>query len=391
MTPNYRSIVNELKSDRCTRDHTAHFKRDDIMCTLRGGVPKQIPYQYFMPEKYKAKFQEWLGCDPSEIFHTASWYRLVLIKYEGAELWDTEEQRYEQSPEEFGMLRDRFRYYLPEKFPAGSRINPYGVVTYHPSGMMGHLRAIINPLANVRHIKELEDYPFPDAREDWRWKGVAEKIKRYRSEDIAVMGGVPLILEDANFLRGMEQNLIDMAEDNEIGRWIWKRLGEDRLYQAQRFADMGVDIIGFGDHLATQRGSLFSREMFRKWIVGTYEPIVREARLIKPDLVFAWHTDGKNDDFIYDDLLSIGVSIFNPVEADCENPHALKDKYGDRIVLWGTFSKLKETSSPDELWKLVEDRMKLAKRHGGIILGGIGGTFENCIAYNLAAEKLGRV
>jgi len=372
-----------------------HFDRETIMTNLRGGVPRQIPYCYCMAQTYEPQLAARLGRDPDDAFHRAPWFHAVASKYKGyAELFDTDERRFEQSPEEFEMLRERFSRYLPKDLPPGSRINEYGVVSYQPAAAEGHLRKLINPLANVERVSQLDDYPFPDAADEWRWKGVTEEIERCHKENVAVIGGVHTILEDANFIRGMEQNLIDMAEENEVGRWLWERLAADRLYQAKRLARLGVDIIGFGDHLATQRGSFFSRGMFRKWIIRAYEPVVGEALAIKPDLVFAWHTDGKNDDFIYDELMNIGVTVFNPVEADCEDPHALKEKYGSRIVLWGTCGKnFIENAAPPEIRAWVADRVQLARRYGGLHIGtnciASACPFENLLEYNLAAEELG--
>jgi len=371
-----------------------HFDRETIMTNFRGGIPRQIPYCYCMAQTYEPQLPARLGRHPDEAFHRGSWFHPVSIKYKGHQLFDTDTHRFEQSPEEFEMLRERFSRYLPKELPPGSRISEYGVVSYQPAGTEGHLRKLINPLAKVERISELDDYPFPDAADEWRWESMSEEVERGHKKNRAVIGGVHTILEDANFIRGMERNFIDMAQENEVGRWLWERLAADRLYQAKRIARLGVDIIGLGDHLATQRGSFVSREMFRKWIIRAYEPIVSEALAIKPDLVFAWHTDGKNDDFIYDELMNIGITVFNPVEADCEDPRALKEKYGNRIVLWGTCGKnFIENAAPAEVRAWVADRIQLARRYGGLHISANCNAsacpFENLLEYNLAAEELG--
>lgn len=382
----------QLSTSRMT---ARHFGREVIMTTLRGGIPEQIPYDYEMAAKYEPLLAERIGRDPDEVLHRDPWFRMAAIRYEGGELFDSEERRFTQLPEEFESVRKRFSRYLPRELPAGSRIDPYGVVSYQPMGTEGHLRRLISPLANVKRASELDDFPFPDASEAWRWEGVAEAIGRHHADDVAVIGGVPAILEYANFMRGMEQSLMDMVEENEVGRRLWDWFAQDRLYQAKRLAELGVDIIGFGDHLAMQDGSFLSRDVFRKWILRAYEPIVAESLAIKPDLVFAWHTDGKNDEFIYEELMAIGVTVFNPVEADCEDPHGLKERYGDRIVLWGTGAKnFIEKATPEAIRAWVADRMQLARRYGGLILGpncvASACPSENLLAYHLAAEELGK-
>ena len=63
--------------------------------------------------------------------------------------------------------------------------------------------------------------------------------------------------------------------------------------------------------------------------------IIGEARDVKPDLPVFYHADGNPRDII-PDLIEIGVTILNPVQPECIDPRAVKERYGNRLALWGT-------------------------------------------------------
>lgn len=368
-----------------------HFHRDIVNVVLHGGRTDVIPYDYPIEASKCDEVERILGSSPEEVFHVKDWYKVSDPHYIGAQLWDTFETEYPQPHEEFAMLQERFRDYLPEKLPEGARINPFGVVSYRPKGECGHLRKLINPLVNVKEISELEKYPFPSAKEEWRWKGVEEQVRCWQDEGYVVLGGMNIVLDCVHFLFGMERSFMGLLNGDEVIKAVWDWLEEDRVYVAKRHAAMGVDCLINGDHLASQRGPLLSKETFCKWVLPCYEHIISAAHAIKPDLPWIWHTDGNNDNYIHKELMAIGINVFNPVE--CEDPHLLKKRYGDKIVLWGTGDwKIMEHGLPRDVRAMVADRMKLARQCGGIILTSNATQFtplENLVEFCRASEDFG--
>jgi len=365
------------------------FKRDLVNAVLRGKRTAVIPYDYPVPPSKQARAECLLGRPAREVFHTEPWCQVSDPHYVGANLWDTEEQAFPQPAEEFEMLHERFKDWLPARLPEGARISPFGVVSYQPPGTVGHLRTLINPLANVQRVAELDKYPFPSTREEWRWEGVEQRVRDWQARGYVVMGGLNIVLDYINFLFGMERHLMAMQDEDPVVRAVWDWMEQDRVYVAQRDAAMGVDCLINGDHVATQQGPMMSRQTFRKWVLPCYEHILSAARSINPDLPWIWHTDGNNDNYIHGELMAIGVSVFNPVE--CEDPWSLKERYGDRIVLWGTGNwQIMQNGSPDDVRAMVADRISLARRYGGIILNANatpGTPVENLIAFCQAAEE----
>jgi len=365
-----------------------------MLSTIRGELPPQIPYQPVMPERYYERWKDEVGEDPGELYHLGPIMQMVTPRTRGAPMWDMPFTTYQQDPEEFDELRSRFSRYLPKQLPPGARITEYGAVTV--PGSMYHLRHPIYPLAEIEKASDLENYLFPDSSERWRWQGLAEEAQKFLKEDYLVMGGVPSIFESAWYLRGQEQMLADMALGSDIAEFLLDWMARDRATMARRLAEMHIDVLGLGDDLGTQHGPLMSRDMLHRWILPRYERVISAAKSIKPNLSIIMHTDGKNQHFLAD-LLAIGVDGITPVQPELDDPRFLKEKFGSRLILWGTLSsRTTSFGSPDDLEAEIRDCMKLAKEFCGFILGfnnalDVNTPFQNLTRYHEAAEKYGKV
>ncbi|MBT8043634.1 MAG: uroporphyrinogen decarboxylase family protein [Verrucomicrobiae bacterium] len=88
-----------------------------------------------------------------------------------------------------------------------------------------------------------------------------------------------------------------------------------------------------------------------------------------------FHTDGAIDP-IMEDFIECGVDIINPVQCSAEGMEAqgFKDKYGDRIVVWGGGIDTQQTlpfGTPDEVYQEVSERIRIFNRGGGFVFNNI--------------------
>jgi uroporphyrinogen decarboxylase len=96
-----------------------------------------------------------------------------------------------------------------------------------------------------------------------------------------------------------------------------------------------VDVVFFGDDLASQLAPLFDPEIYRALIKPRHRRMV-EAIKAKADVKVLYHSCGAVSRLI-DELIDIGVDALNPVQvtaADME-PGSLKKRFGQRIAFWG--------------------------------------------------------
>ena len=136
--------------------------------------------------------------------------------------------------------------------------------------------------------------------------------------------------------------------------------------------------------------------MLGRWILPAYEKVISAAKAIKPKLKFIIHTDGENHKFLAD-LMAIGVDGITPVQPELDDPRMLKERFGRRLILWGTVSTYGMSfGSPSDVEREVEMRMDVGKEFGGLIVGpnnviDVNTPFENLVRYHESAEKYGRL
>ena len=98
--------------------------------------------------------------------------------------------------------------------------------------------------------------------------------------------------------------------------------------------------------------------------------IIAAARAVKPDLPVFYHSDG-NPSAIIPELIDIGVTILNPVQPECIDPVAVKQRYGNQLALWGTIGTQTTMpfGTPDDVRAEVRRRIETVGYDGGLVLG----------------------
>jgi len=98
---------------------------------------------------------------------------------------------------------------------------------------------------------------------------------------------------------------------------------------------LGFDFIATYNDMAYKEGQLVSPQVLREVFLPKMK-IVAEA--IK--LPWAFHSDG-NLTIVMEDLLTLGMNCANPFEPPCMELKVAKEKWGDRICLWGNIDLVK--------------------------------------------------
>jgi len=91
----------------------------------------------------------------------------------------------------------------------------------------------------------------------------------------------------------------------------------------------------WGDDVDIQQGPLFSPDMYRNKIKPTHQKMMAALKSNSEAFV-VYHSCGSVTKLI-EDFIEIGVDALNPVQVSAKDmvPADLKEKYGDRITLWG--------------------------------------------------------
>jgi len=257
--------------------------------------------------------------------------------------------------------------------PAGSTVDEWGighVPTTSREGDHAHLEGFQYPMVALETPADAADYPLPDLDADYRYGSVRSEINDIQGRGLAAMAMLECtIFERAWYLRSMERLLLDFADASAFATTLLDRITEKRVVQAQRYAELGADVICYGDDVGTQRGMLMSVRMWRTWLKPRLARTIAAARDIRPDVLVFYHSDG-DVTAIIPDLIEIGVDILNPVQPECMDPVALKRAFGDRLSFWGTIGTQSTFpfGSPEDVRREVRARIATVGVGGGLFL-----------------------
>ena len=234
-----------------------------------------------------------------------------------------------------------------------------------------HLVHFTSPLINATSINEILDYEMPDFTEDYRWKHFAKYTEDMHKNGMAVAGPMACtIFETAWQIRGIDEFMIDMIEDQEMVECLLDRILEIRLKMTDHMVSAGIDVLMLGDDIAMQTGMMISPELWRKYFKPRMAKIIERARANNPKIHIFYHTDG-NPTLVYDELIDIGINVLNPIQPECVDPAEVKLKYGHKAAFWGTIGV--QSTLPfgtvEDVRNEVKLRMETVGKNGGLIIG----------------------
>jgi uroporphyrinogen decarboxylase len=265
---------------------------------------------------------------------------------------------------------ERFRSYLGD-LSTGTEVSCWGIgqqaQTTQAGWHAGH--RMFHPLANVDTLQGLASYPFPDLAASGVDAGLEEKVRRLQAKGYTVLGQMSqTILETAYNLRGIPQLMLDFYERPLYVEALFCRIAQQRLFQARRFAEAGVDVLRIGDDIATQRGLMVSPAFYRERIKPLHAAVIGEARRVKPEILVKYHSDGQLTDLL-PELIDVGVNIINPVQPECMDLVEIKRTYGDQLVLWGCMpvQSLYAHGSAEDVRRHLEFLMQEIAVGGGMV------------------------
>lgn len=258
------------------------------------------------------------------------------------------------------------KYYDDIKISEHSYINSLGVLEV--PGSLYHFTEYISPLRNMRSLKEIEGFPYPNVN-GYTDDHMKESVDTVHKDNMVACCYLCHMYEDAWQIRGYTGFLMDMIENPDICEYILDKIAERNLKRALAAAKAGVDVLISGDDVANQRDLMFSPEMWRKYMKPRWAKVYQAARDIKPDIQIWYHSDG-NIERIIPELIEIGITILNPVQPECLDLVTLKEKYGRQVVFEGSIGT--QTTMPFgtalEVKEIVKNRIEKLGYDGALIL-----------------------
>ncbi|NPV54477.1 MAG: hypothetical protein HPY71_13340 [Firmicutes bacterium] len=324
--------------------------RERVLTTLNRSLPDRIPKYFEFTPPVLETFRKMTGAeDPAEYF-------------------DLEVRKVEFAPSR--KVIDFSRYL--GNLPPGSTVNEWGIGFIKGSGY-AHFEDMVHPLARAKSIEEIEEYPFPDLTEEYRWRDVIKEVEEWHRRGYAVMGLPPFfdgtIFETAWGLRGLENLLMDFVQNEAFAAALLDKVTSLSEETAAIMAKVDVDILVTGDDVGMQSRMMMSPSMWRKWLKPRLARVIKAARNVKRDILIFYHSCGYVEPII-PELIEIGVDVLNPVQPESMDPVKLKELYGERLAFWGTIGtqSVLPFGTPEDVKRQVKYMIETVGRGGGLVL-----------------------
>jgi uroporphyrinogen decarboxylase len=331
--------------------------RERVLTALRrDGTPDRVPIQFDLCRSLLEGLSEKHGIP---VHYTPSYYEDLMYRISANEL------RTAMGSDCVlvgGSLPARYSH---PKTDDGCIVNEFGMKMRQ--GPL-YMEVIEEPLADVSSVDEVKRFPFPDPLAEGRFDDAKRYIETY-GNDYFVIGDLELTMfEMAWHMVGMEKYMIDLAMGEPYVGALLDRTTAFSIGVGKALVELGVDGIWTGDDFGGQNGMLISPTTWRAVFKPRFAELFAELKSANPDVLIMYHSDGAVAP-ILDDLIEIGMDVFNPVQPNVpgHEPRDLKSKFGDRLSFWGAIDQqhLLPHGPAQEIEQDVREKIEILGANGG--------------------------
>ena len=183
----------------------------------------------------------------------------------------------------------------------------------------------------------LKGYAFPDPLAPYVFEHVDENIKKY-ADRFRIFGIGFSLYERAWALRGLQTLLMDFYDHPGFVHGLLNSIAEYNIAQIREALKHDIDGVMFGDDWGQQRGLQMGPKLWHEFIY----PVLKRMYAVAAEAgkkVFI-HSCGDVDE-LFEDLLGIGLNVFNPFQPEVMDVATLIPQYRGRLAFYGGMSTQK--------------------------------------------------
>lgn len=277
---------------------------------------------------------------------------------------------YVSDPDEWREAYRRLGIELPEPHTLDAIGRVHRIPDAADMGEATHLAEAWPTLSEIENVADIEGLPFPEPGDPKPYEHIPEAVASIQQRGLVSIGqAATTIFERAWMLRGMDRTFFDLLDEHPVTTWLFDYFTERSCEAMRAFCEAGIDVIHLGDDVASQQGLMMSKDMWRTHLRPRMEKVVGTIRehQTKPIWV-SYHSDGDVTDLV-EDLIDLGIDILNPVQPECMDFDGIRDRFGDRIGLYGGIGTQTTMpfGTPDDVRATVA-RLADAARHGCAVI-----------------------
>ncbi|MGC9318190.1 MAG: uroporphyrinogen decarboxylase family protein [Armatimonadota bacterium] len=212
----------------------------------------------------------------------------------------------------------------------------------------------------------LEGYQFPELLPNEEFEAMRQSFSGPH-DHYRLVGMGMLFFERSWALRGMENILMDFRLHPEFAHELFERLMRMHLDLTDRLAQLPIDAIRFGDDFGAQNGLIMGTPIWREFLKPRLAQMYSRAH---EHGFHVWiHSCGDNSAII-EDLIDIGVDVFNPFQPESQDVYEMKRRVGGRIAFEGGIGTQEQLPRwrPEEIRAEIRRLVREIGRGGGFII-----------------------
>ena len=204
---------------------------------------------------------------------------------------------------------------------------------------------------------------------DFGGTNIATAIRNHKGKRCVLAHTWGMVEGTSSFL-GIENCWMNLGAEPEKMASFFDRYADWMCAQVENLVEAGVDMMTLSDDWGSNGTMLFSPKMWRKLIKPYAMRVVQHAR--SRGLPVNLHSDGYLMQIV-DDIIEMGFTSWHPVQESAGmNPREIKEKYGGKIVIYGSLDVIDGLLKYDgeELDEYITRRFEIYAPGGGFIFNG---------------------
>jgi len=139
-------------------------------------------------------------------------------------------------------------------------------------------------------------------------------------------------------MRGMTNLLMDFYVNPEFVHALMNRISDYNIAQIDKAMQNDIDAIYFGDDWGQQDGLIMGYDLWKEFIYPYLKKMYQHVRNAGKYVMI--HSCGDVDE-LFDDLIEIGLSCFNPFQPEVMDIRTILPNYRGRLAFHGGLSMQK--------------------------------------------------
>ena len=213
--------------------------------------------------------------------------------------------------------------------------------------------------------ERIREYQPPDPNKPRNFADWENDLKIHSGDFLVWPSGYVGIYEKTFHLTGFENFMTLMADNSKAIDELLDKVTDYKIEIANKTVQLGFKIAHTGDDLGTQRGGIFSEEMFKRFILPRLKRHWEVFTNAGIPIIF--HSCGDIKKFIpY--LIDIGMTVLEPLQPVLDFKF-LKREYGKDLIFFGGIdTQALPFISPEETRELTRNTIRTLGKGGGYII-----------------------